>query len=113
MNKGGPVVGSSACPAREELVAFQRGELSAPDLERLAEHLGGCDSCAATLAGLSEPGLLSGLRQSPGVLLVEEPECRQLEARARDIDVEALGPLTVSVEATFPQQGPSGPEQPL
>jgi serine/threonine-protein kinase len=105
MNKGVSWVGSNACPAREELLAFHRGALSAPDLERLADHLAGCDSCAAALAELSEPGLLSGLRQSPGVLLLEEPEYQLLEARARDIDVEAMGPPTVDIAATSPQHG--------
>jgi serine/threonine-protein kinase len=106
-------VRSGACPARDELVAFQHGRLSTPDLERLAGHLSECDSCAAALAELSESGPLFGLGDSPAALLVDEPAYRMLEERVRRIDVEGAGPLTGSVEATAPGYGRTGAEQPL
>jgi serine/threonine-protein kinase len=113
MKRAVSLAGSNACPAHDELVAFQRGALSMPDLERLAEHLGSCDYCAASLTALSGPGPLSGLRDAADFDLVKEPECWVLEAEARRIEVEASGPLPVSVAPTSPQHPAGRAEQPL
>ena len=48
----GPAV-SHACPTKEELGRFSRGDLPASRLEELAEHLEGCHDCQTSLNGLA------------------------------------------------------------
>src|SRR6516225_8541265 len=40
------------CPPRDELAAFNRGELPDPTLEVLAQHVSDCTECASTLEAL-------------------------------------------------------------
>jgi serine/threonine-protein kinase len=72
-----------ACPSRDELSAFSRGELPDAALERLAEHLSGCAPCASTLEGLrAADTVVARLREAVQGSPVAEPGLEALEARA-------------------------------
>ncbi len=89
---------SEVCPSREALAAFQRGILPPETLERVASHLSRCERCEATLGGLQDDSIIAQLRTvgRPQPLLAE-PECSDLEARARALGVEP-GTPTVDLD---------------
>ncbi len=59
-------MGQVVCPGREELAAFDRGELPAEAAETLAAHVEGCASCQEALGALTHRAdpLLDGLQQA-------------------------------------------------
>jgi eukaryotic-like serine/threonine-protein kinase len=74
------------CPDRAELQRFVVGELSRPELARIAGHIEQCPDCERAMQGLdpvSDP-LLSGLRRLvPGKSAILEPVPQQLLARVK------------------------------
>jgi serine/threonine-protein kinase len=83
------------CPPRDDLAAFNRGELPDPDLEKLADHVSDCTDCASTLGALrAEDTAAAGLREALQGPPVTEPGFEALEARARglvpDLSVTAV-----------------------
>ncbi|HEV3339570.1 MAG TPA: bifunctional serine/threonine-protein kinase/formylglycine-generating enzyme family protein [Pirellulales bacterium] len=58
---------SQACPSKDELARFCRGQLSTFRLEQIAEHLEGCRNCQSSLDDVSGAvdDLLAELRQLP------------------------------------------------
>ena len=61
--------GSNACPHGSELRLFLRGELQTVRFERVAQHIGGCGRCEATLARFDDEAdrLIASLREfDPG-----------------------------------------------
>ncbi len=91
------------CPSREELSSYQRGDLTEDALVAVADHLAGCPRCEAVLAELEATDSLVEQLRGPAVV-VGEPECATLEARARAI------PLRSSHLTTVP---PNGTPEPL
>src|SRR4051794_19408736 len=62
----------ATCPKPETLAAFARGDLSAPELAGVAEHLGGCAACCKALQFVPEDtlaGLARAAAQSPGTVM--------------------------------------------
>jgi serine/threonine-protein kinase len=94
---------AAGCPGVQKLSAFNRGELPAPDSERLAEHLSGCSTCQSRLADMPEHSWVGRLRGGMSGGSPAEPECQMLEERARAIDLQAQGPATVPPAGTVPQ----------
>ncbi len=103
------------CPAQEQLLAFQRGELSEADMESVSGHLSHCPRCEALLRELPESlitGLLRGSKPDP---LQQEPEIRRLEEAARHLararpQAEPLAPSAASQRGhTTVDQHPATP----
>jgi serine/threonine-protein kinase len=79
-----PNAPSEPCPPRDELAAFNRGELLDADLERLARHLSACGPCASTLEALrAGDTVVARLREALQGPPVAGPGLDELEARAR------------------------------
>ncbi len=78
------------CLERAELVAFSTGKLDRDTLEVVGEHLIACGNCTAALQAIEDDGgsLAGEVRQLFAASTPEdEPECRLLEARAREIPI--------------------------
>jgi eukaryotic-like serine/threonine-protein kinase len=75
------------CPVRDDLAAFVLGRLLLEELEFIAEHLSRCQQCESSLQALQvEDTIVTHLRRNlECVGLLEEPQCLQLEDRARAI----------------------------
>src|SRR6516225_10423531 len=87
------------CPPRDELAAFNRGELPDPALEVLAQHVSDCTECASTLEALrGEDTAGAGLRAALQAPPVAEPGYEALEARVRAV-VPDLSVTAVKVAA--------------
>jgi serine/threonine protein kinase len=86
---------ATGCPGPAELARFAVGELSGPELARLAEHVEHCPACEAALRALDETPdpLLSGLRRPANETVPDVPPALLSVARS------AFG-------------GPAGPEPP-
>jgi serine/threonine-protein kinase len=100
--------GSGPCPPRDELAAFNRGELPDPALEELAHHVSDCADCASTLGALrAEDTAGAGLREALQGPPVAEPGFEQLEARVRalvpDLSATAVK-IGVPAEAVRPEE---------
>ena len=86
------------CPGREELAAFERGQLPLERLEVIAEHLERCTQCESSLEQLQvEDTIQQHLRHPPSEgLWLDESLYLRLEDRARAIALEQVEPPTVS-----------------
>jgi tetratricopeptide (TPR) repeat protein/tRNA A-37 threonylcarbamoyl transferase component Bud32 len=77
-------MGSTPCPAPENLAAFVAGSLSGVTLESVAAHVDGCTDCLARVQQL-DPGfdpLLAAIgRADPADPFAQEPECAEGLAR--------------------------------
>ena len=93
--------GRTVCPDREELTAFNSGQLTSPRLEALAEHLSRCARCESHLQALQEKDTVQGLLRQPATAVAPDDEaaCRQLEDRARAIPLGDADAPTVSLRA--------------
>jgi serine/threonine-protein kinase len=97
------------CPDLDRLVAYEAGRLPAAILQAIADHLSSCTSCQAAFEGIHDqddtvlPFLHRGRLELP---FAQEPECAQLEARARAL----IGaPLTATTGPTALGEGVSDP----
>jgi serine/threonine-protein kinase len=92
------------CPNRDELAAFERGQLPLERLESIAEHLSHCAACETTLQQLqAENQIVRYLRLPPSEsLCLDESVYARLEDRARDVLRQQAEPPTV------PEAGASG-----
>lgn len=63
---------SSLCPDDRSLQDFSIGDVSHPELERIAEHLADCESCRSRMESFdtAEDGLVSRLQQLSGSVLI-------------------------------------------
>jgi len=86
------------CPGREELAAFERGQLPLERLEVIAEHLERCAQCESSLEELrDEDTIQQHLRHPPSEgLRLDESLCLRLEDRARAIALEQVEPPTIT-----------------
>src|SRR2546423_1734846 len=82
----------AVCPRAEELAAYNLGRLSHDRLEAVATHLVECKRCEDVLRELpDEDSLLANLRccrEADADTTIDEPECRELGARAEAIPVQ-------------------------
>jgi serine/threonine-protein kinase len=92
-----PSGGILMCPDRDELTAFERGQLSLERLESIAEHLSQCARCESSLHQLqAEDPILQHLRRPPSEGQgLDESLYLRLEDRARAIPREYGEPPTV------------------
>jgi serine/threonine-protein kinase len=91
--------GPGRCPPRDELAAFNRGDLPEGALERLADHVSDCPGCTSTLVALrAEDTAAAGLREALQGPPVVEPGYEALEARVR-VAVPDLSATAVKVGA--------------
>ncbi len=96
------------CPSREELSHYLQGRLPGRQLDEVAEHLAGCTRCENWLGELvdADDTVVSQLRRCVGEdPLVREPECAELEVRARAVRLDQLGDSAAgrSDETTEPE----------
>src|SRR5262245_54869929 len=113
-------MGSPACPDRETLAAFARGQLAGPTLEGIAHHVDGCPECLAIVQETppaTDP-LLDALRR-PGQddPFLREPECRQAVARFQQVPppaapTDAPQEQHGGLEQAGPNPGPGRPAPP-
>jgi serine/threonine-protein kinase len=82
--------GVALCPGREELAAFERGQLPLERLEAIAEHLERCTQCESSLEQFQvEDTIQQHLRYPPSEgLWLDESLYLRLEDRARAIALE-------------------------
>src|SRR5262249_21246302 len=59
---------AATCPSREQLLAFQLGDLPEPTLQDVAQHLETCSPCETLAQQLDGAlgGVLSAIRRQPG-----------------------------------------------
>jgi eukaryotic-like serine/threonine-protein kinase len=107
MNQTHAQSGTGVCPPRDDLAAFNRGELPDSSLEALANHVSDCTECASTLESLrGEDTGGAGLREALQGPPVAEPGFEALEARVRgmvpDLSVTAVKRAGPTAEAPRP-----------
>src|SRR5689334_16647281 len=96
---------SPDCPARTDLARFATGNLAGRAFERIAQHVAGCSSCAASLALLDTPDdpLVFVLRQSAmGEVPTDEPVPGELLAAAHSCGSES--PVSKTHPGTAPRR---------
>jgi serine/threonine-protein kinase len=86
------------CPDRDELAAFERGQLSLERLETIAEHVSRCAACETTLQQLqAENQIVRYLRLPPSEgLCLDESVYARLEDRARNVLRQQIEPPTIT-----------------
>ncbi len=109
MNRIDAQSGTGLCPPRDDLAAFNRGELTDPALEALANHVSDCTECASTLEALrGEDTAGSSLREALQGPPVAEPGYEALEAQVRamlpDLSVTAVKTAGPAEAAPPPDQ---------
>jgi serine/threonine protein kinase len=88
MNASVIPVGLSGCPEREELAAFNVGDLPGDRRAAIAEHLASCPQCLVILEesdGSADP-LVAELRQPVPAVLFAEEICRRRERLLETMD---------------------------
>ncbi len=91
------------CPHREVLEAFCVGKLSPRLLEAIAEHVVNCLSCRGVVDGFPDDSdaLISHLRECAHDRTgIDDPECQQLEMKARAIRLTSESRRTASEWST-------------
>jgi hypothetical protein len=94
---------ASACPSREQLIAYTLGKLPEETLQVVADHLETCGGCLAALSTVAEAedSLLSGLRRPPmglrpagappdGQQFLNEPQCQEAVRQFEAVGSEPL-----------------------
>jgi len=102
---------SNACPGKEQVAAYARGQLPHEAAEAVADHLEGCPSCEATVEAVEREAdtLVGWLRQpAPKDAYLDEPECERALELVKAIGLEPSGLLTagdVAGRTALPQLG--------